>query len=253
MFKNSILHPDVYLNASLSAEDLTLSLLATNGMKVLRQASTLGGIPLTKSGAFYRKFVEWAAEDFQWPGFEPSILYSVNKVLNEPDLPPLSLLHDILLTARLMRHLKGRAVLTKVGKAILGHPGSLQVVITERLLTEPYLDHVPLEAVPIFWDMRHMLGVVGNRLDNWATVGDFTEWVVPVDLFPSAGPFGPRYEASFFIASNLVRPLSWLGLVEEAERNTPGTKMDERLIRKSQLFDRFVRILSPSASSIIVH
>lgn len=46
-----------------------------------------GGIQITKLGNFYKKCVEWAAEEFQWPGYEPAELYAVNKVLNEPDFP----------------------------------------------------------------------------------------------------------------------------------------------------------------------
>ncbi|OOO46608.1 hypothetical protein BS630_23470 [Rhizobium laguerreae] len=99
-------------------------------MKLLRYAEQNGGVPLTQSlGAFHRKCVEWAAHEFQWPGYEPEILYSVNKVLNEPDFPPLSILHWALQDLRIIRHSKGRAVLTKRGRSILGNHGELQAVL----------------------------------------------------------------------------------------------------------------------------
>jgi hypothetical protein len=54
-------------------------------------------IGLTKAKAFQRKFVHWAAANFEWPGFEEEKLFSVNKVLNEYDFPPLEMLHVVLL------------------------------------------------------------------------------------------------------------------------------------------------------------
>ncbi|EJC72181.1 hypothetical protein Rleg10DRAFT_0586, partial [Rhizobium leguminosarum bv. trifolii WSM2012] len=48
-----------------------------------------GGIGLTATGAMNRKFVHWAAVNFLWPDFTAKDLYSMNKVLNESDMPPL--------------------------------------------------------------------------------------------------------------------------------------------------------------------
>ena len=84
MIRQSRVAPFIMLNESLSLFDLSGSPMAINGMKVLTRASEDGGIMLTKSGAFYRKFVTWAAEDFRWPDYEAERLYVVNKVLNEP-------------------------------------------------------------------------------------------------------------------------------------------------------------------------
>ncbi|TCR62906.1 hypothetical protein EV561_1736 [Rhizobium sp. BK376] len=114
MFRQSTLSPLIFISSDLSEQELADSPLAINGMKLLRYAEQSGGIPLTQSlGAFHRKCVEWAAHEFRWPGFEPDVLYSVNKVLNEPDFPPLSILHQALQELRLIRHYKGTAVLTK--------------------------------------------------------------------------------------------------------------------------------------------
>jgi hypothetical protein len=52
-----------------------------------------GGIGVTPSKAFKRKFVEWAAAELDWPGYTEADLYAINKVLNEWDFPPLELLH----------------------------------------------------------------------------------------------------------------------------------------------------------------
>jgi hypothetical protein len=39
------------------------------GIITLAYMQERGGIQLTKAGAFNRKFVIWAVEEFQWPGY----------------------------------------------------------------------------------------------------------------------------------------------------------------------------------------
>jgi hypothetical protein len=86
MFRSSTLSSSVFLSPALHQDELAASPLATNGMKLFRYVEQNGVVPLTQSlGAFHRKCVETAAHEFQWPGYEPETLFSVNKVLNEPD------------------------------------------------------------------------------------------------------------------------------------------------------------------------
>ena len=54
-----------------------------------------GGIGLTATGAMNRKFVHWAAVNFLWPDFTAEDLYSMHKVLNESDMPPLWVVRDM--------------------------------------------------------------------------------------------------------------------------------------------------------------
>lgn len=92
---------------------------------------------------------------------------------------------------------------------------------------------------------RHMLGIVSTRLGNWVTLGDYTEWALPMELFPARGRLGPRHEAGLFIAHNLVRPLTWLGVLENSPVNVPAMSMMDRQFRKTVLFDKFFRIGLP--------
>ncbi|MND75391.1 hypothetical protein D3C80_670060 [compost metagenome] len=255
MFRPSTLSPLIFISPDLSEQDLVDSTLAINGMRLLRYAEQSGGIPLTQSlAAFHRKCVEWAAHEFRWPGFEPEVLYSVNKVLNEPDFPPLSILHEALQDLRLIRHYKGKAILTKAGRSVIGDHGALQASLTEWILAAPLQDSLSPEAAALFWDLRHMLGVVSNRMGDWVTLGTFTEWALPVELFPGRGPFGPRHEASFFISYNFIRPLTWLGLLENSPHNTAGTAVTDRRFRKTEIFDKAIKnMLANDIREIGVH
>jgi hypothetical protein len=65
--------------------------------------------------------VTWAVDEFQWPRYTAADLAVVNRVLNEEDVPPLSYLHELLLGAKLIRHVKHHVLLTKTWDAA-AHP-----------------------------------------------------------------------------------------------------------------------------------
>jgi hypothetical protein len=241
MIRHSRIAPFILLNERLGQSDLTGSPMCINGMKVLRSASDGGGIPLTKSGAFYRKFVTWAAEDFRWPGHEVEKLYVVNKVLNEPDFFPLAVMHELMTGVRLLRHYKGKAVITKAGKAVLGDYGALQAELFEAFLLA--LDRGADDRLPTGYDepdIAHCLGIVHNRLAGWVSMGELASWCLPLDLIASSR-FSPAHDASYYMLFRLVRPLLWLGMVEEQEVAAKGrVPVEDRRYRKTPLFDRLV-------------
>ena len=230
---------DIMLNNMLGEAELDGSPMTTNGMKLLQHVAETGGIELTKSGFFNRKCVVWAAEEFQWSGYEPAQIYRLNKVLNEQDFPPLSVMHELMLLGRLIRHRKGRAILTSAGKTMLGNFGQLQALLFETYFTSydfgadarfpSYIEHD---------DYRHFLGVVANRLGDWATLVDFANWCLPVPLIPSTRG-RPEFEACLHLKFNFVRPLRWLGLMEE-EDAPHMTPIEQGRIRKTELFDKFL-------------
>ena len=227
------------LNDTLSGTELAGSPMTIHGMKLLQRAGENGGIELTKSGFFNRKCVVWAAEEFQWPEYEPAQLYRMNKVLNEQDFPPLSVMHELMLLGRLIRHRKGFAMLTPTGKAMLGGFGMLQALLFETYFTT--YDFGSDERFPKYVehdDFRHFFGVVANRLDDWVALSDFAHWCLPIALLPST--LGrPEFEACLHMSSHLVRPLCWLGLMEEEDAPL-RTFIELRRIRKTTLFDRFL-------------
>ena len=63
-------HPALVHSPMIQAINKTLGYITQNGP-----------IGLTKSGAFKRVFVQWAAEAFDWPAYRQKDLYAANKVL----------------------------------------------------------------------------------------------------------------------------------------------------------------------------
>jgi len=236
----SEISPCFFLNDRLHQSDLNASRMCINGRRVLAYMKKHGGIQLTKSRAFYRKFVVWAVDEFQWPAYKPEELYAINKVLNEDDVLPLSMMHYLLLDARLIRHAKDKAVLTKAGEKILHHHGRLQAVMFETFFTN--FDFARHERWPIEYedaDSFHFIGVIRNRLSEWVAYRQFVEWCIPIHAMPSMRGT-PLEDACFYLYTRLMRPMIWLGLVEEqdAPRYSP---IEQRLFRKTPLFDTFLR------------
>lgn len=93
-------------------------------LKTAEYIAANDGIGLTKSGVFNRKFVHWAAANFDWPGYSEEELFRMNKVLNEWDFPPVSDIHDILQMLKLGRRYKGKFLLTKAGKDLIATLGA---------------------------------------------------------------------------------------------------------------------------------
>ena len=190
--------------------------LSTSALKILHYLNTHGHIGLTQSKAFNRKFVEWAAEAFCWPGYTPEELYRFNKVLNELDLPPLELLHWLLRELKLIRHYKLTCRLTKRGTTFLNRPGALFNNLVPFFLFQ--VDH-------------------GNHYySDRATVGAIEAFIPVIHDFSEANQvisatqlrraiFGPppsqlMYdEIASSIAFEVLKPLEWAGLLyEESDR-----------------------------------
>lgn len=232
--------PHLFLNEAVDEVDLAGSRLCMAAMTTLNYMEEHGGIGLTASGAFNRKFVVWAVDAFAWPRYTAAELYFVNKVLNEPDVPPLYFLHELLFAAKLLRHAKGQAVITKAGKGYLGQHGRLQIELFETFFTRfdfAAHEHQPLEMPEA--DTLHFLGVIHRRLGDWVVYPEFAGWCLPMFALP-ARRGTPEEDAMFYLATRLVRPLKWLGLIEEQEGPHFGP-INRVQLRKTPLFDKFFR------------
>jgi hypothetical protein len=235
--------PHLFLDDALDEEALAGSRLCGAAMTVLRCAADPGGIGLTKSGAFNRRFVTWAVDELRWPRYTAADLAVVNRVLNEDDVSPLSYLHELLLVAKLIRHAKDHVFLTKAGKEHLGQAGRLQAMLFETFFTQ--FDFAAHERWPIEMpdaDTFHFLGVIHTQLADWVGYPEFASSCLPIFALP-AQRGTPEEDAMFYLATRLVRPLTWLGLLEQDEAR-PYQPIQTIRLRKTALFDRFFRFQS---------
>lgn len=190
--------------------DLALSPLLRGAQLTLQYIEANGPIGLTPLKALKRYFVQWAAEAFAWPFYGPEDLYYLNKVLNEQDFPPLMVLHDVLLSAKLVRHAKGAMHCTKLGKQLKSKPGELWAVLADHLLA---LDHALYtrheDSLVGNWDI--FLNVINVEAQNGVSKDRLSSV-----LFGSGSEDGRndhRLTAAFY--THVLRPLTWLGLLQE--------------------------------------
>jgi hypothetical protein len=191
---------------------LSYSPLLRVAQLTLQYTQDHGPIGLTKSGAFKRAFVKWAAEHFDWPGMSHDELFIMNKVLNEYDFPPLELLHFILVQMKLARHYKGEFRITKRGTALLKSPAALFTAVIPFFLFE--IDHAAYSRFkdgPVGnWDV--WLNVLNIEVEDGASIKQLYEvlyGVAPDDLS------GWRELGAFNHC--VLEPLCWAGLLVEVE------------------------------------
>ena len=194
-----------------------------------------GSIPLTPSKAFKRVFVHWAAEHFDWPNMGYAELFSVNKVLNEYDFPPLELLHFLLIELKLGRHYKGQFKITKRGSELLANPSQLLNTLVPFYIFN--LDHSSYgrsgERPFGKWDV--WLNVLNVELENASTELELYE----VFYGPfSDEPMAWRATSAFY--SCVLRPLSWAGVL--IEHRDQGCKRSDAVYLKTPLWPAWLQL-----------
>jgi hypothetical protein len=173
---------------------------------------TNGPIGLTPSKALKRYFVHWAAEAFAWPDYTAEELFAVNKVLNEADFPPLTVLHDVLLAAKLVRHFKGTIRMTPLAKQLKNKPATLWALLANTLLC--VIDHSRYTRFGDLlignWDV--FLNVINVEAENIITE-DYLFSVLFGIQEKEIWSIHYRLASTFII--HVQRSLCWSGLLHE--------------------------------------
>jgi hypothetical protein len=214
--------------------------------KTLGYITDNGPIGLTKSGAFKRVFVQWAAEAFDWPGYRSEDLYAVNKVLNEWDMFPLGEVHDLLLAFKIGRHFKGEFCLTKLGKTFVGHPGRLFGFLAPLYLLEfDHTRHSRLNLVHLTDGWEVFLNAINVKAQAVMSADDLCEVLFePPD---TALPYDP---VTLELRFQVLRPLCWLGLLQVVAKEDRGVNKD--LYAKTPLWHAALRLQTDAMLEPIV-
>ena len=183
-------------------------------------------IRLTKSGAWNRHCIDWVVRRMNFPNWTAEKLYSVNKVLDEYDVPPLEYLRVLLTSLRLGRKMGGGWRLTKPGMTLVADPEAAFAAIAPAFLFR--FDHSE--------DMR----------TGEAPGGDWELWLQAINRMPQDGftlpelanfLYGPSAGGGWRgpaggLFSAVAMPLEWVGLLIR----TGGGGIEEMLWRRSPLW-----------------
>jgi len=195
-----------------------------------------GSIQLTKTKAFNRKFIEWAANNIDWPEYSAAELYRVNKVLNEPDIYPIWVLHDLFIILKLGRHYKGEFRLTKKGKTLSIDQGQLFTLITEGFLYQYNLANLDRfdEGIPHNWDV--FLNIMNVEAHEGTTRQHLLKTFFGYEEKPE-GIDREYFVYSMFLSTRVLLPLLWLGFLEEQEIEEETTYFKTSLWHKAFRLD----------------
>ncbi len=189
-----------------------------------------GPIGLTPAKALKRHFVAWAAEAFDWPHYRADDLYAVNKVLNEPDFPPLMVLHHVLLSARIARHSKSSLVLTKLGRDLGSRPAQLWTLLATHLLFAIDHDQFTRTSEPLQGNWDIFLNVINIEAQTGITDDQLCALLYGGEI----EDIRHDYTLVAALAINVLRPLCWAGLLDEHRTGTGLTR--RRIYTKTPLW-----------------
>lgn len=187
--------------------------------KTLRYALDNNGIGLTQSKAFNRKFAHWAADNFDWPEYSTVELMTINKVLDEPDVLPVMVVHDILALAKLGRHVKQSFVVGAKAKTLLANRAKLF-----GLLAQTYLFQYNHNRTTRFehegmsnWDA--FFNIINVEAEHGLTEDHLVKILYGLEERPHVYDREYHNHAEFLF-SHVLRPLHWIGFLSEQREST---------------------------------
>lgn len=175
---------------------------------VLSYAHVHGSIGLTDSHRFNRVFVNWAVDLMDWPKYRRADLERVTKVLNQWDVPPLDVIHELLFHLKILRRRKNQALLTPLGRELVGRTARIFTFVTPVFLFE--FDHRigrGDESDLNQWDLY--LGILDEYGDQPITAPKLAEVLFgrPENLERDG------FKQSLDVRAQILTPLSWTGLL----------------------------------------
>ena len=226
-------------NISLDDPDLQHSKLLSAANLIFTYLEEHGSIGLTKSKAFNRKFVSWAADNIVWPEYSAKKLYRVNKVLNEPDIYPIWVLHDLFIILKLGRPYKGEFRLTNKGKTLSKDKGQLFSAIAECFLYQYNLANLDRfdEGIPHNWDV--FLNIINVEAHEGTTRQHLLKTFFGFEEKPE-GIDREYFVYSMFLSTRVLMPLVWLGFLEETKAKKDGSA--ESVYSKTPLWHKALRL-----------
>ena len=227
----------------LSADESAGSAVTRNTLILLRQAIERGGLPLTATGNLSRAVVAEMRGLIEWPHYDQSDAFRLNKVINEPDFLPLHVVRILAQAAALVRAHRGKLVATPLGKSMLSHErqGSLLAI----------LFHIAFWRMDLGYFGRSLLGSwpqadIGVVLWSLSvSAGDWqtSEKLTRLCTIPAPAALTGTWDRSAYaMEARILWPMLWFGLLEYRSE-TDSRFAARHYYRKSALFDRLLKFI----------
>lgn len=245
LFSDWLTSGPLRVSVDLGFEEVEGATFLANARCFLDAVKAENGVRATAARNLNRKFVAAMLDQMSWPDGFVAQVRKWNRVINEDDVFPLHVLRVVLTVARCIRFTKGSFRTTGVGKDLVkaANAGALYVLLFRTFFRDfnlAYLDRCSEDP-----ELQHTIAYSFYRLSkltvDWCNADALTDRVLLETVrVPPVNPY-LQDEPTWQFVSRIVHPLISFGLFER--RDLPGTKTwrEEFEIRKSPLFDRFLR------------
>lgn len=207
---------------------------------LLELAVIRGGLVLTPAGFLKRADVWHVFDQTEWPGCDKATTLAMNKVINEQDAYGVFFTRIALQAAGLLRRRAGVLKATKAAKALLADEaapallGEIFQAVSWKMNLQDF-DRNPLS----FWPQHHV-GLVLWCLSVTASEWSSADHLVPICTIMATIEPTAQDLPKFAMVTRVLRPLSWLGLLESRrQKRLSGWGYDENF-RKTPLFDQLL-------------
>lgn len=209
---------------------------------LLELAVKQGGLVLTPAGFLKRADVWHIFDQTEWPGYDKATTLAMNKVINEQDAYGVFFTRAALQAAGLLRKRAGVLKATKVAKSVLADEAApallgelFQAVFWKMNLQD--FDGNPLT----FWPQHHaglILWCLSVTAHKWSSAEHLTPLCTIMDTI---GESVAHDLPGYAMKSRVLRPLTWLGLMESRrQKRVSGWGHDEDF-RKTPIFDQMLK------------
>jgi hypothetical protein len=233
----------IFLTPNRALHEISAVPLVMAARQMIERAIAQGGLPLPAAGALSRADTRALFDLINWPDYAKNEVLAVNRVLNEADALPVHITRIVLQVAGLLRRRGKMLIATKKAQVLLDPNASadLFALLFEATLWRvslSYFDRFPVEH----WPQDHIgivLWCLSVAANNWADADMLAQVCTVRDerLDHTVRDFsGPA------MRSRVLRPLTWLGLMEMARRDDEVQPdwMRPAVFRKTDLFDAAV-------------
>ncbi len=234
------------LNLEIVPDDVRDADLLVNARIFLTAVQEAGGVKATATGNLPRAFVALMLERLRFPAGYVEEIRRYNKTINEHDAYVLHVLRVILELAKLVRRFRGKFVLRPAGRELLAESqaGTLYVRLFRTVFREfnlAYLDGGGPESSGLQHTVAFSLYRLSTAAVEWRNPYELAAEVVLPEVYDEL--VDPRWddEAAMRIEARLLRPLEWFGLLERRDLPSPNSFDRPYEVRKTVLFDRFIR------------
>jgi hypothetical protein len=237
----------VELNSSLKYPEVQKAPIYRDAVTVLKGLGESGPVKATATGALNRAFVQRVARDFAARG--EKLWQPPEQYLRQTDLPMLDLLRHLLPAAGLILYRNKAFTLTRKASALLREDAAGELF---SRLFHCYVTRINIGALdglpdypPLQWTLGYTLYQLSKLASEWTDFRAVSEKLFLPAIVEEMPELRYGDKVDFFAEHRVIRTLLLFGLVE-IEREKQYGKLYR--IRKSLLFDRFLRFECPPAS-----